>query len=566
MRGLAMLLQGLMLRPPAKAYGSHTAITLASMKKYLPILYSLALFWTASSCASFERYQSMYNNMLLQSDYEGAAKMIEKKKFFQKERNLVLYYLELGALARMNGDLAKSNEYLNQADRLIEDRRASVGAQGLALVSNPRVLPYRTEYFENVAVHYIKSLNYLQLNQPDAARVEARRTNIRLQELNDAVPDKPLKYRDDVLGHIIMGLSYEMNGEWNNAFIAYRNAANLFIQDERLSTYMGVQMPEQLKCDLVRMADQLGFTNDAQRYSRLLTPRCKEDIGPGGSLVLFWENGQGPIKEENIIGFDIRRSAGQSQVQFVNDRRGMAYDPGPDAYRQYDGFAGLATISIALPAFQLRPYPLRWAQIQYPGGIQKLEMVENLNAIAEQSLRDRFGRELTNALVRLAAKKAVEAGLRTIKTQKSSDEDEDKDETDEEKAKKREEADKRTAADRGQREAPKPAPQKKEEEYDETLGIVLSGAMGIVNMITERADTRSWQTLPAEIHYQRVPLKAGPNEVRVSFFNQFNQRADEHTLRLDGRGRMMVRSLITPQSRVIRPNIQTNQTNQNIRP
>ena len=77
-------------------------------------------------------------------------------------------------------------------------------------------------------MHYLKSLNYLELNDVSAAG-EARRTNIRLQELNDAVPDKPLKYHDDVLGMHHDGPELrEMNGEWNDAFIAYRNAADLF--------------------------------------------------------------------------------------------------------------------------------------------------------------------------------------------------------------------------------------------------------------------------------------------------------------------------------------------------
>ena len=139
--------------------------------RYAYILYGLVLVWSVSSCASFEHYRLLYNQKLEQSDLEGAARIIEKKSFYQKSRNKVLYYLELGALARMQGRLEESNEYLNQADYLIEDRRASLGAQGLAMVSNPRVLPYRTEYFENIAVHYLKSLNYLELNDVPAARV-----------------------------------------------------------------------------------------------------------------------------------------------------------------------------------------------------------------------------------------------------------------------------------------------------------------------------------------------------------------------------------------------------------
>ncbi len=508
--------------------------------RYLSLLSLLILAGGLTSCASFERYRMLYNERIETGNFEEATRLVENKRFYKKDRNEVLRYLELGALARMQGDLEKSNEYLNKADYLIEDRRASLGSQGLAVMSNPRVLPYQTEYFENIAVHYLKSLNYLQLNDISAARVEARRTNIRLQELNDAVPEKPLKYHDDVLGHITMGLSYEMNGEWNNAFIAYRNAVELFIQDGEVQPYMGVQMPEQLKCDLLRMADQLGFANDASYYRRILAPRCKDDVGEGGSLVLFWENGQGPIKEENIIGFDVVRRGDRSQVRFVNDRMGMNYDFGEDIYNDYNGFAGINNIRLALPAFRPRAYPLHRADIKYPGGFQRMELLEDLNVVAEQSLRDRFGRELANALVRLAAKEAVEAGLRSIKTKKKDNDDEDGEEEEKSKDDEEEEED-------------------DEEAYDETLGLILGTTMSIVNAATERADIRSWQTLPAEIHYQRVPLKPGPNEIRISFYNQYNQRLEEHRLRIHGDGGLEVRHMTTPDRRVVRPAAPQNQ-------
>ena len=509
--------------------------------KYAEMLYCLSLVWIVSSCASFEQYRLLYNDKLEQSDLEGAARIIEKKNFYQKDRNKVLYYLELGALARMQGKLEESNEYLNQADYLIEDRRASLGAQGLAMVSNPRVLPYRTEYFENIAVHYLKSLNYLELNDVSAARVEARRTNIRLQELNDAVPDKPLKYHDDVLGHITMGLSYEMNGEWNDAFIAYRNAADLFIEDGKVRPYMGVNMPEQLKCDLVRLARQIGFANEESYYSRLLNPRCENEEGQGGTLALFWENGQGPIKVENILGFNLFRNSSSSELSFVNNSTGLEYDVGPEDYNRYNGFTGVNNISIALPAFRNRDYPLRSAKVTYPGGVRQLEMIEDLNEVAAQSLRDRFHRELATALLRLAAKKAVEASLRSIETKKKESKEEEKEEQKEGEEKKKEEDKEK----------------KKEDQYSDTAGQILGGAMDILNAITERADIRSWQSLPAEIFYQRIPLKKGLNEIKVTFYNQYNQRTEEHTLTLEGQGGLIVRNLITPDARVIQPTEKT---------
>jgi hypothetical protein len=135
----------------------------------------------------------------------------------------------------------------------------------------------------------------------------------------------------------------------------------------------------------------------------------------------------------------------------------------------------------------------------------------------------------------------VEAGLRSIKTKKEDD-DEDDDGNEEQKKSKDEDKD-----------------NDEDVEYDETLGLILGTTMSIVNAATERADIRSWQTLPAEIHYQRVPLKRGANEIRVTFYNRYNQRLEEHYLRLNGEGRLQVRHVTTPDSRVLQPAATKNQ-------
>jgi hypothetical protein len=54
---------------------------------------------------------------------------------------------------------------------------------------------------------------------------------------------------------------------------------------------------------------------------------------------------------------------------------------------------------------------------------------------------------------------------------------------------------------------------------DDRLGAVL----GIVNALTEKADTRNWQTLPHSIYYSRVPLQEGKNELKLLLHSGRNQ-------------------------------------------
>ena len=44
----------------------------------------------------------------------------------------------------------------------------------------------------------------------------------------------------------------------------------------------------------------------------------------------------------------------------------------------------------------------------------------------------------------------------------------------------------------------------------------LAALIGVVNALTEKADTRNWQTLPHSIYYARIPLKGGQNDLKFS--------------------------------------------------
>jgi hypothetical protein len=51
----------------------------------------------------------------------------------------------------------------------------------------------------------------------------------------------------------------------------------------------------------------------------------------------------------------------------------------------------------------------------------------------------------------------------------------------------------------------------KADEENDTLGVMVN----IAGVVSERADTRSWSTLPNRIYLARLPLAAGRHEVRV---------------------------------------------------
>lgn len=48
----------------------------------------------------------------------------------------------------------------------------------------------------------------------------------------------------------------------------------------------------------------------------------------------------------------------------------------------------------------------------------------------------------------------------------------------------------------------------------------------MINVMTEQADTRNWQTLPHSIYYARVPLPAGTSTVTVQTTDYLGRTQD----------------------------------------
>ena len=116
--------------------------------------------------------------------------------------------------------------------------------------------------------------------------VEVRKINIRLQQLNDKYPDHKNRYQRDAFAQLLMGLIYDAAGDWNNAFIAYRNAYDTY-QSDYIRNF-GLSSPEQLKKDLLRTAYLCGFQTELSQYETEFGMRyVPENASSFGQLVFF---------------------------------------------------------------------------------------------------------------------------------------------------------------------------------------------------------------------------------------------------------------------------------------
>ena len=320
------------------------------------------------------------------------------------------------------------------------------------------VKPYRAEDFEAVMVNCFKSINYMQMDDREAAMVECRRINMKLNTLNDKYKDYKNRYQRDAFAHTMMGLLYEANRDYNNAFIAYRNALDVYETD--YAKNFNITAPHQLKLDILRTAHILGFGEELSFYERKFGFAYTHKAQAESELVFFWMNGFCPTKDEWSINFTILKGQG-GLVTFANEELGFSFPFFMGSSSGQASFSDLKLVRVAFPKYTERKPTSVSASIGVGANTYPLEPAEDINAIAFKTLHDRFMREMGASLLRVATKQAVEAVTR---------------------------------------------------KEDKNIGAIVS----LINAGTEKADTRNWQSLPYAISYARVPLSEGDNQFSLN--------------------------------------------------
>lgn len=423
---------------------------------------TLLLLILIPACQSYYHRQEKFNQAFEQGNFQEAESILEKSE--PKQKNQLLYFLNRGISFFMQGQYEASNKALEQAYLTAETFQKKTGRQIASYFTNPRVTLYEGEHHEVLLINYFKALNYLFLDKPWDALVECRRMNIQLQSLNFTYQNKRNKYQADAFINLLMGLIYEANQDYNNAFIAYRNAYEVYQSDYK--ALFGISAPRQLKADLIRTARLSGLNNEANRYSDkfadLKVSKTKPSSSSHGTLVFLWHNGLGPVKDQNTFNFTLVENANGGAASFQNERYGwtIPYPNYQNDKEEHDDLPEIELLRLALPKYLKRPPYFQSGHLKVEDRQYNLPVVENITKISFQVLEDRLLRDLGKALARLAVKEATEYAVK---------------------------------------------------EESEGWGSLVD----ITNFITEQADTRNWQTLPHAIHYAKVPLKAGQQTVQL---------------------------------------------------
>ena len=431
-----------------------------------------------AGCAGAGDHYLQVEHSLRQGDPERADHIIESAEPQYGAKSRLLYRMDRGMTLHLAGKYESSNMVLEQADQDVEalyTRR--IRTETKAFLINDTELPYEGDPYEQVMINVIKALNYAAGGNWNEALVEARRIDNRLNLLTDRTGAKD-GYRDDGFARYLCGVLYEATGDVNNAFIAYRNAYEAY---RRAQSWAKTSIPPSLPADLLRTTEALHFTEEHEEYRRAFPKAAWKPMSETQSLaqlVVVSYNGRAPYKEDLFIDLPVSMEA----LNLVLLNRGLNRPrQGRQARAADSALYGLSgnVVRVALPRLVPQKTSIAYSEVSLTGTetpfTARTELVDNLTAIAEKTLADRFTAISLKAVARAAVKNALAEG-----------------------------------AGYGTR-----AALGSDNNAGPWIGLLVTILGRMFATYTEEADKRSWRTLPDEIHMTRLWVPPGIYQVKV---------------------------------------------------
>jgi hypothetical protein len=408
------------------------------------------LLMLQSGCASYSYSFQSVERAIVEGQPDQALAILDKLhdrgSFFRKAD--VLYQLNKAMVLRMQQQYIASNQAFEQAKSLMEQYDAfSVTEQATSFMVNDATRAYVGEPFEQVLLHLYEALNYLQMDKPDEARVEALQVNQRLQQLNAKIKN-PI-YTEDALVRYLNGIIYEQLGEYSDAMIACRKAYEAYLDYQR---NFGVSPPKSLQQALLRLSRQQGLDEEYRHYRQAFGLEETLDVYQRrqmGELVVIVNSGLAPVKREQAIN-TIAPTSGQLVRVAV-----------PYYVARDDNLGGVTAAAINQDSGE---------HYQAQG-----ELVQNIDNIAFKTLEAEMPAIIARSAARVVTKYQI---TREISRQ------------------------------------------------DNALGLLSN----IINMVTERADTRSWLTLPKTIYLARIALEPGVYDINLQYLSTYGSALDNNQL------------------------------------
>jgi hypothetical protein len=433
---------------------------------------AVAAVAVTSGCATYVASNVELRTMIEGSEWQQALERIDRRAG-GTDRLLELLYR--GHVLHYSGRFDESNAAFQQAEDLAASLYTrSVSQEAASLIVNDLTIDYRAKPFELAMVPFYRAFNYLSLGDADAAQVEARKATLTLADAVEATirelsrpadRDAARKLQDSGFLHWLAGLLFESERSANDAFVAYRNAARAYLAGTALT---GVAPPTALGRDLERVGRAFGFASEVDEL-RAASPELfpgPENGEPddGGEIVFVLESGWVAPRDQVILN-----------VPILDVDHGYSSDEDWAwglVNRTAPGWGSSSTsvdieywLTVAVPTMgQPTPGPVTGVRLSQGSRTATSQPADDLSRRAAATLDAERGQILFKTLLRALLKYATTRAI---------------------------------------------------ENEDATAGAIAN----LLGVLTERADTRSWLTLPDRLAVARLRLPPGRHEVRVDYLD-----------------------------------------------
>ena len=372
------------------------------------------------------------------------------------------HQFELGLTAHYANLFPESSKAFEVAEMIAEDRfTKSISKEALSLVTTDKLRPYTGTRYERLLGHYYSALNYIYKGNLDGALVECRRATNLIQYFKGEEKEYNF-FGTGFLAHFC-GMVFEAAGEWNDALISYRQAEEYY---KNAAVITGVPMPNDVGHSLVRLSRRLSFSDE---YARYRTQYGEPPLHPenSGELILFYETGYVPHKRAETLTFPILKTdtfgeeEDEDAVQFARTIRTREGMVVEEIKLEY-------LLHVAMPVLRSNRPHFAGIQVSVGEDITQGVLIEDIEAMAIETLKSERTVILLRTLVRALGKYLI---FRQAKKENK----------------------------------------------------VLGAVVNLAGVLTESADTRSWQTLPNQIFMVRMPLPVGTHTLKLSFLNSRKQ-------------------------------------------
>ncbi len=230
--------------------------------EFFLIVFCFSIF----SCTTSVDFHSVFVQDVKNGNYELVYSTLEEssKEFYSKHDD-VLQMLDLGLLAHYSEFPEVAINYLNQAEKLIEENYSKSITQNISsYILNDNVIDYAGEEYEDIYVNLFKCLTFISIEDYEKAFVEIRRFNNKLKSLSvkyqnqiykikeeanfndDSYNEENYKiqFYDSVFARYLSMLLYLYEGDIDSAKIDYNFLVSAFNTQKQLYNF---SFPKQIE-------------------------------------------------------------------------------------------------------------------------------------------------------------------------------------------------------------------------------------------------------------------------------------------------------------------------------